>query len=86
MTPPFDVLSFQYEFGKRLKSIRESKAMLQHELANRVGVVPNTISNIERGFTFPSLGAIINMAMALDVHPKILLFGEEPCPTTSKSQ
>ncbi len=45
--------------------------------AHAAGYTPQTISNIERAVTFPSLVAVFVFAETLDVHPRDLLFGEE---------
>jgi DNA-binding XRE family transcriptional regulator len=51
--------------------------MTQVTLAAIAGYVPQTISNLERGLTCPSLTAVFVLSEVLDVHPKTLLFGEE---------
>lgn len=37
------------EFGKRLREYRESLGISQTEAAHRIGLIPNTYSNYERG-------------------------------------
>jgi DNA-binding XRE family transcriptional regulator len=51
--------------------------MSQVVLAHRAGYVPQTISNLERGFKVPSLFTAFILAEVLEVHPRLLLFGEE---------
>jgi transcriptional regulator with XRE-family HTH domain len=77
MTLPFDRTEFPTRFGKRLRQWRNLRGMSQVVLAHRAGYVPQTISNLERGFTPPSLIVTFVLAEVLEVHPKVLLFGEE---------
>lgn len=73
----FDRDEFVAQFGKRLRALRTFRGLSQVAFAHRAGYVPQTVSNLERGFTFPSLIAVIVFAEVLEVHPKALLFGDE---------
>ena len=77
MAASFDPVDFPSRFGRRLRHARNERRMSQVTLAEVVGFVPQTISNLERGFTVPSLFAVFVLAEALEVHPKELLFGDE---------
>jgi transcriptional regulator with XRE-family HTH domain len=77
MTLPFDRNEFATSFGRRLRSLRDTKGMSQAVLGDKSGYVPQTISNLERGLTFPSLVAVFVLAEVLEVHPETLLFGKE---------
>jgi len=77
MTLPFDRLEFATHFGKRLRTYRVLRRLSQFELARRSGYVPQTISNLERGFCPPTLPTVFVLAEVLDVHPQDLLFGED---------
>jgi len=74
---PFDRAEFPYRFGRRLREMRNLRGMSQVVLAHRAGYVPQTISNLERGFKVPSLFTAFILAEVLEVHPRLLLFGEE---------
>lgn len=76
MIPLFDRNEFQQLFGRRLCACRIAKNLSQDELADKVGYHRQTISNLERGFSCPSLSVVFLLAQVLDVHPKTLLFGE----------
>lgn len=76
MTPQFDRNEFQRIFGKRLQACRVAKNLSQLEFAEKVGYHSQTISNLERGLTSPSLCAVFLFAEVLGVNPKTLLFGE----------
>lgn len=73
----FDRLEFPTQFGNRLRQWRHLRELSQAALAHRAGYAAQTISNLERGFWAPSLLVTFALAEALEVHPKILLFGEE---------
>lgn len=76
MTPQFDRATFQKVFGRRLSACRVSKNLSQAEFAEKTGYHVQTVSNLERGLTCPSLLAVFLFAEILDVTPKLLLFGE----------
>lgn len=76
MTPRFDRNEFQRVFGRRLAACRVGKNLSQDEFAHKTGYHKQTISNLERGLTCPSLCAVFLFAEALDVSAKLLLFGE----------
>jgi len=77
MTPRFDKNQFQYLFGRRLAACRVSMNLSQDEFAAKTGYHKQTISNLERGLTCPSLFSVFLFAEALDVSPKMLLFGNQ---------
>ncbi len=56
------------DLGMRLKTFRSKRRFSQKELAERVGVTPSTISQIESNLIYPSLPALLKMAEVLDVH------------------
>jgi len=76
MTPRFDKNVFQTEFGRRLSKARVAKNLSQDQFAEKVGYHRQTISNMERGLTCPSLLAVFLFAEVLDQNPKTLLFGD----------
>ncbi len=76
MTPRFDKNAFQEGFGRRLSAYRVAKNYSQKQFAYKTGYNSQTISNMERGLTCPSLLAVFLFAEVLEVNPKTLLFGE----------
>ena len=60
--------------GERIKFCRKQSNLTQEQLAEKVGLSQNFLSNIERGKGFPSLETIINLANALCVSADSLLF------------
>lgn len=68
---------FEGNFGRHLRLVRSSRRMSQTTLAAISGFGTQHISNLERGLKCPSLIAVFVLAEALEVHPKLLMFGEE---------
>lgn len=53
--------------GQRVRDYRSTAKLTQEELAEKVRVVPVTISRLERGVTIPSLKTLEKIAKALGV-------------------
>jgi transcriptional regulator with XRE-family HTH domain len=66
------------EFGRRLRAARTAAAMTQEALAERAGVHPTYISNMERGYSAPTLGTLVRLAAALQLDPAELVRGLAP--------
>ena len=60
-------------FGERLARLREDKGWLQRDLAFRVSVKANTISNWEKGISRPNLDQLRLLCQALSVPSDTLL-------------
>ncbi len=60
-----------------IKKIRESRRMLQYELANRMGVKQASVSAWESGKTMPSAENLLKLADILECSVDALL-GREP--------
>ena len=54
------------EFGQRVKQLRTEADLTQEELAEKVGMHPTFISNLERGYRVPSLPTVLRVADGLD--------------------
>ena len=52
-----------YDFGLRLKELREAKKLSQKDVATRLNVVPSTISGYEGNTVTPSLEQFTRMAV-----------------------
>ena len=61
------------EFKDRLKIIREAKHMTQTELANIIGIAPNTLNSYENTNREPRITLVIKLAKALGVSTDELL-------------
>lgn len=67
--------------GRRVADLRRLAEMTQEQLAERVGVSPETISRLERGAAVPSLARIEEIAGALGVElPDLFRFRERETP------
>lgn len=53
--------------GQVIQRIRKERGMTQEQLAERVGVDPNSISRIERGRLIPALPTLIDVCNALGI-------------------
>lgn len=64
--------------GKRLKYLRRLKSLTQAQLAEKVGLSVNYISQIETGVASPTLKTLSILAQGLDVEIKELFdFGQQ---------
>ena len=52
--------------GQRIRSVRQEKGIDIADLAQRVGVTPESLGHIERGIRKPSLSTLILIADELD--------------------
>jgi transcriptional regulator with XRE-family HTH domain len=59
--------------GERLKKARTRKLLTQEELAEKAGLSPSTIVNIERDQAEPHISTMRKLAKALDVDPTELI-------------
>ena len=58
--------------GQRIKYFRKAKNLTQEQLAELVGMEPNSISIIESGRNFPTLNSLEKIANALDIELNLL--------------
>ena len=61
--------------GNLLRLLRKEKKMTQKELADKLGVVPKTVSKWETGYGFPDVSTLSSLADVLGVNERILLSG-----------
>jgi transcriptional regulator with XRE-family HTH domain len=72
------------EVGERLRAHRRAKGLSLRVLADRLGVSPSLISQIERGRARPSVSTLFAIASELDASLDELLFNDErPSAVTS---
>ena len=74
--------------GDSLRVVRELQEMTQTELAERTGIPQGTISALERGAKTLGADRAAKLAVALAVHPAVLLFPDwkvEPVPPLAKA-
>ena len=61
--------------GLLIRTLRKSKGLTQKDLAERLGVVPKTVSKWETGQGFPDVSIISSLADVFGVSERILLSG-----------
>lgn len=52
--------------GQRIQSLRGERKITQAQLAEKIGVSTEAVSNIERGVNYPSFDTLIKIADTLD--------------------
>ncbi len=63
------------DIGKNIRDLRESKDLTQEELAARLFVTRQTVSNYETGKTRPDVDMILRMAEVLDADANTVFYG-----------
>ena len=67
-----------YEIGRRIYKVRKEYNWTQQKLADKSAVSCAYISRLENGNDFcPTVGLLCEIARALKVSPKWLIFGDE---------
>lgn len=61
--------------GKLLYDLRRAKGMTQKQIADKLGILPKTVSKWETGRGFPDVSLISDLADILEVNERILLSG-----------
>ena len=59
--------------GRRIRRIRQEKSLTLKQIEAKVGVSATHISEIERGKTSPTIGALEKISLALDIPPSKLI-------------
>jgi transcriptional regulator with XRE-family HTH domain len=57
----------RFDIGARIKAVRKKQGLSQKELAEKTGVTPSSISQVEKNLIYPSLPALFRMAESLSV-------------------
>lgn len=68
-------------FGKRIRSIRVSKGISQEKLAERCGLHPTYIGQIERGEKSPTLDTVDKLSAGLEISVGELFYNMENVDT-----
>lgn len=56
-------------FGNRIRSLRTRLVLTQDQLAKRIDMSPQYLSNIERGRENPTFDTLVKLAQALEIEP-----------------
>lgn len=65
----------RFQFGKRIRELRNAKGWSQEELAMKSGIHFTYVGSVERGERNIGLDNILRLARALDQHPSTLFVG-----------
>ena len=57
----------RFDLGARIKAVRKKQGLSQKELAEKTGVTPSSISQVEKNLIYPSIPALFRMAESLSV-------------------
>lgn len=61
--------------GRKLRLARTISNLTQEELAEKLSLTPEYVSQIERGISYGSVETLINICKTLNVNPDFLLHG-----------
>ena len=61
------------QFGRILREMRKDRKLTQEELAFRADMNVTYLSDLERGIHNPTLAMLVDLSVALDIHPADLL-------------
>ena len=70
-------MNIKQAFGKKIKEIRLQQNLTQEQLAERVGISPKSLSQIELGNNFISAENLEQVCNALNIQPKSLFDFEQ---------
>ena len=70
---PYPDMDISKKFGKKVKELRKKRGMSQGDIANKIGVHPSYISQIERGVQNVSLRGMERLAKIFNVPINSLL-------------
>lgn len=70
-------MSISVEVGRRIKQYRQKYNLTLKEIEARVNVSATHVSEIERGKTSPTIGALSRIAQAFDMDPAEFLVSED---------
>ena len=70
-------MSIRKSFGKKIKEKRIQQSLTQEQLAEKIGISPKSLSQIELGNNFVSADNLEQICSALEVEPKSLFDFED---------
>lgn len=56
--------------GLKIKKIRKVNALTQEKFCERIGIEPSSLSNIETGKSFPSMGTVLTIMKEFNIPPE----------------
>ena len=73
------------DIGKNIRDLRQQKHLTQEELAERLFVTRQTVSNYENGRTRPDVDQILRLAEIFDTDANAVLYGPPVPESRSKN-
>ncbi len=68
-----------HEYGQRLEAARRHKGLTPQEVADKTGIVPELLVQVEKGESFLPLGQLISLSKALSLRvSEVISKGEQP--------
>ncbi|MFH0902292.1 MAG: helix-turn-helix transcriptional regulator [Pseudomonadota bacterium] len=78
---PMEKSNLAKRLGSRLQKMRNERGLTQEQVAESAGLVPNYVSEIERGAKLPTLDTLASVADALGVTLSEVVLGvDRPLP------
>ena len=74
--PPKNVLFSKQEVGRRIRALREQRALTQVELAQVLRVTQSNVSEMERGVRGLTIHQVVKLAKALRTSTDAILVGK----------
>ncbi|OGW28704.1 MAG: hypothetical protein A2X56_00775 [Nitrospirae bacterium GWC2_57_13] len=69
------------DIGAKIKEARTRTGMSQKDLADKVGITPSSLSQIEANLTSPSLSTFFHICRSLDIQPGLFVESGAPVAT-----
>jgi transcriptional regulator with XRE-family HTH domain len=79
----------KYQFGEKIRSVRERRSMTLKEVAEKAGVSESLVSQIERNKVSPAIDTLLALVDALEIDLEFLFAGlrrERPIKTVRKDE
>nr|DAX21193.1 MAG TPA: helix-turn-helix domain protein [Caudoviricetes sp.] len=67
------MIFLKYEIGSRIRRYRKENGLTQEQLADKINVTKNRVSNWEQGINRPDADILADICRALNVSPSNLL-------------
>ncbi len=74
------------DIGKNIRLLRQQKNLTQDDLAERLFVTRQTVSNYETGKSRPDVEMLVKVSEALDTDIQQLIYGPEPKPLSPETR
>jgi transcriptional regulator with XRE-family HTH domain len=68
---------YEMDFGDQIRGLRQGEGLTQEQLAQRLMVTRQAVSNWERGSNLPDIETLIRIATTFDVSLDRLILGRE---------